>query len=631
MRLKHIYISEYKNLKEFTLDFEGDSFIDVFVGKNGTGKSNLFEALIEIFKHLFEDDYEVNFDFKLKYELEGDDVFVGWKWITSIWIDEEENEVKKITKEQLPDNILIYYSGHNNKITELVETYESNFKKGLKEANEGDTREFIGIGKDYKALLLSVLLMQPNECKAKEFIIKKLGIKTIDNQVKITLKRPYYARKKGYDIDSVQAETRFWKAQGITLKFLDKLNAVKKGVLEKGKVRDEDYNYKANYKDEFIMYLDIVDFQNQFSEASPQDIFRDFDNLKTIEMLNDISIELELLDGSKIGVDKFSDGQFQSVYIYSIMELFKDRNCITLLDEPDAFLHPEWQYDFLKQVFEITEKTSKNINVLMSSHSAVTLIPHNKKSINLFRIIKGDLKCHSVSKSYAIDQLSAKLMKYNEDEQLISIIHSINLKKKPILFTEGSTDPNIIKVAWSKLYETPIPFIPVFAFNCIYLRMLLQDDRILNELNNKNIFGLFDFDEAYNEWNYLKGEVVEDDPYKGLVKDVKGKKSFAIMLPVPEIEEIEKQVIKDKETKETYCHKSRLSIEHLFYGVKELRDNYFENEEIPGGNLIVFKEDKKTAFSEKIVPNIESDHFEVFRPMFEFIKSKIKIESKLSI
>ncbi len=29
--------------REFTLNFDGSSFIDVFVGKNGTGKSNLFE------------------------------------------------------------------------------------------------------------------------------------------------------------------------------------------------------------------------------------------------------------------------------------------------------------------------------------------------------------------------------------------------------------------------------------------------------------------------------------------------------------------------------------------------------------------------------------------------------------
>ena len=46
MRLQHVHISDYKNLKDFTLSFDNDSFLDVFVGKNGTGKSNLFEALI---------------------------------------------------------------------------------------------------------------------------------------------------------------------------------------------------------------------------------------------------------------------------------------------------------------------------------------------------------------------------------------------------------------------------------------------------------------------------------------------------------------------------------------------------------------------------------------------------------
>ena len=54
MRLTSVYISQYKNLRDFSLSFDGGSFIDVFVGKNGTGKSNLFEALIEIFRSMFE-------------------------------------------------------------------------------------------------------------------------------------------------------------------------------------------------------------------------------------------------------------------------------------------------------------------------------------------------------------------------------------------------------------------------------------------------------------------------------------------------------------------------------------------------------------------------------------------------
>ncbi len=54
MRLKSVWISEYKNLRDFTLTFEGESFLDIFVGKNGAGKSSFFEALVEIFRHIYD-------------------------------------------------------------------------------------------------------------------------------------------------------------------------------------------------------------------------------------------------------------------------------------------------------------------------------------------------------------------------------------------------------------------------------------------------------------------------------------------------------------------------------------------------------------------------------------------------
>ncbi|GAB4181211.1 MAG: hypothetical protein Tsb0017_21010 [Geothermobacteraceae bacterium] len=49
MRLTSLYIGQYKNLRDFSLKFDGGSFIDVFVGKNGTGKSRRFEAPSQIF------------------------------------------------------------------------------------------------------------------------------------------------------------------------------------------------------------------------------------------------------------------------------------------------------------------------------------------------------------------------------------------------------------------------------------------------------------------------------------------------------------------------------------------------------------------------------------------------------
>ncbi|TXF90292.1 AAA family ATPase [Neolewinella aurantiaca] len=628
MRLKRLYLSKYKNLNDFALNFTGSSFIDVFVGKNGTGKSNMFEALIEIFRQLYEKDFQVGFDFELEYEIDGSDHFVGWEWIAERYYkteDGERKDIKKVAKEDLPDNVILYYSGHNEKVARLIYAYEEGFKRDLKEANEGDIREFIGIGKDYKALLLSVLLLQPEGCKAKAFIKEKLGIVSIGNEVFISLKRPYYARKKGYEVDRFDQATSFWKAKGITKKFLDQIDGVKRA--EQAKERDEGYKPpkdETSYDDVYQLYLDLEAFQQAFADTNSQELFSQLDNLRTIEMLDDISLNLTLTDGTKSEVDHFSDGQFQSIYIYTIVELFRGKNCLTLLDEPDSFLHPEWQFDFLTQVFEIADDATVDNHVLMSSHSAVTLIPHDSRDVNLFNFVGDGVRCINVPKSYAIEQLSAQMIKYSEDEQIISIINQITIEDKPILFTEGSTDPRILKIAWSKLYSDPIPFHIVFAFGCTYLRLLLIDQQILKELNGQPAFGLFDFDMAYDQWNSLATEeIIENDPYKGLVKKIKAKNSYALLLPVPEIPAIEGQVIKNKSEKTTYLGESKLAIEHLFYGDPQTHE-FFEILSKPGGGQIIsFREKRKTDFSKIIVPKIDAAHFEFFRPMFEFIKSKI--------
>ncbi|WP_419797786.1 MAG: AAA family ATPase [Terasakiella sp.] len=80
----------------------------------------------------------------------------------------------------------------------------------------------------------------------------------------------------------------------------------------------------------------------------------------------------------------FSDGQYQSIYIYALTEIFKniEGGHITLLDEPDAFFHPEWQLQFLAQVAEIASGggDTDNNHILMTSHSAASVAPKSISS-----------------------------------------------------------------------------------------------------------------------------------------------------------------------------------------------------------------------------------------------------------
>ncbi len=618
MRLTSLYIGQYKNLRDFSLNFDGSSFIDVFVGKNGTGKSNLFEALIEIFRHIVEYDRDkatCDFNYRIGFEINGKATEISWNSGT-LTINGKER--KTIGKTSLPDNVLIYYSGHNDTVTNLVEQYEEAFQKRIKRADFDEARFFLGIGPDYKELLLALLLMQPDTSKARQFICRKLGIETVASEVRLVLGRPAYAADSRFDIALNDETDRYWQPEGITKTFLDRLHDcinTTSGSL----VRSEGY-FASD--DRYILYFDITKIRQQFDDLSPQELFRQFDNLKTLGMLAEISIPLKLFGGVDATIAHFSDGQFQSVYIFSIVELFKDRNCITLLDEPDAFLHPEWQFDFLKQIFEITDTATQNNHMLMSSHSAVTLIPHDKKKIKFFDIKKNQANCYDLPKSIAIKKLSADLIRYSEQGTLLSILNTIQIENKPVLFTEGSTDPIILTEAWEKMYEEEIPFIPFYAFSCTYIKQLLTDDRIHAEMGGLPVFALFDFDKAYDQWNGLNGDVTENDPIKGMIKKWADGESYALMLPVPTNHDIQKQVISNAATGQTFGSDSCCEIEHLFYGIDATK-NYYQQEPCVGGTKIVFKSDGvKTDFAKEVVPKLNPACFEVFRPMFEFIKSK---------
>jgi predicted ATP-binding protein involved in virulence len=617
MRLQKVWISEYKNLKNFTLTFDGNSFIDVFVGKNGTGKSNLFEALIEIFRHLYEFDkskYDIPFEYSIKYEIVGTITEISWK---NERLSIDDNERKTIGKTPLPDNVLIYYSGHNTKVTELVKAYEVAFKPKVQWAKPGQTRKFIGIGKEYKQLLLSVLLLQEDTNKARQFICSKLGIAAIDAEAKIVLCRPYFADKK-IVIDEFDQKTHYWGALGSTRFFLDNLLQCIKTAFKHSDIYDSN-------KDQYEFNLNIEKFKNIFNGNSSQEIFRQFDNLKTIEMLKELSIKLTLQDGTQTTTHAFSDGQFQSVYIYSIIELFKDRNCITLLDEPDCFLHPEWQFEFLKQVFEITDATTKNNHVLMSSHSASTIMLLEDSYLNLFEIKDNSVNHSKVCKKSIIDSLSKGFIKYSENESLLRINNAIRMSQKPVLFVEGITDVVILEIAYKKLYgNDDLPVLIQDVFDRGSIKKLLSRGELFENYPGKIFFGLFDFDDAYDDWRDIHGVDQKQTLDKGLCKKLNDKPAFAFILPVPN-NALKDQVWDDQNQVEKVKPNPCFCIEHLFWGVQGM-DAHFKEQIVNGNKKIVLKGDK-VKFAERVVPTLPPQAFEPFRPMFEFINATCTVQT----
>lgn len=619
MRLRSVFVSQYKNLKNFTLDFDGVSFIDVFVGKNGSGKSNLFEALLEIFRHLDQlgrADNDIAFDYGLSYEIEDQAIEIEWK-NGKLRINGDADR-KTLGKTPFPDNVLIYYSGHNTAVAELIEHYQGSFRRRIKGANLDESRRFIGIGPEYKALLLAVVLAQPEASKARRLIAERLGVTTVGTDLLVDLKRPAFAsgRFKELGVESIEAfdpRTHYWGADGITREFLDNLAACIKGEFNHSDVYDQ-----AQERYRIAVNLELL--QQRFNGDAVTEIFRQFDNLKTLGMLADITLPLKLVSGLDANIAHFSDGQFQLVYIYSIVELFKDRNCLALLDEPDAFLHPEWQFDFLKQVFEITDAAGKRCHVLMSSHSAATLCPFEEQQISLFKIENSSVSCCKRSKKDVIHELSDSYIQYSEDESRLLIDNAIRTSSRPILFVEGPSDVSILNTAHKKLFPNEdITVLIQDAFDRGFIRVLLARNEVFATYPDKQLFALFDFDDAYDDWRDLGGAHLVTDIGRGLTRKLDGKNAHTFLLPVPD-NQLRGQVWDEANPIEKIKPRPHYCIEHIFWGVHGMAD-WFRTDEKTG--LIKFKGDKhKVKFAKEVVPTLDAACFEVFRPMFEFIKAK---------
>jgi AAA ATPase domain len=70
MRLLRVYIDGYRNLKNVTVDFDKDSLTTVVIGENGSGKSNLIEAIVEVFRAWdLGCPADISFQYRLEYKI----------------------------------------------------------------------------------------------------------------------------------------------------------------------------------------------------------------------------------------------------------------------------------------------------------------------------------------------------------------------------------------------------------------------------------------------------------------------------------------------------------------------------------------------------------------------------------
>lgn len=149
MQLRTLAIPHFRNLRHlkvpFATELEPVEGVDTsapakyirshaLIGQNGTGKSNLIEALITLFRDV-DLDREAAFDYTLEYEIRGYIVRIEADTAKQkrpyVWVNGKSESQGYLLKsrELLPSHIFAYYSGRNERIEQLFQEHQRRFNQ----------------------------------------------------------------------------------------------------------------------------------------------------------------------------------------------------------------------------------------------------------------------------------------------------------------------------------------------------------------------------------------------------------------------------------------------------------------------------------------------------------------------
>lgn len=382
MRLDRIWIGNFKNLIDVQVDFDESNLTTVLIGQNTTGKSNLVEALVWIFRNLDLEE-EPPFNYQIVYECRGRLVCIDADLKSSkrikILVDGKSisySSFRRHKYQYLPNNVFGYYSGTSKRLESYFGKHREKFYRMLLSGREAPLRRlFYARAIHSQYVLLSFFSFEDED--ALRFLSEYLGIEEF---VKATFvfKQPEWFRRKDKD-------DLFWGARGVVRRFLDDLSSVGLPPIR----REERVAIGfGRAKSEERLHLQVPDLKTLRELAS-----RYKDNVEFFKMLesthlSDLIHEL-VIEVRKIGIDEpinfpeLSEGEQQLLTVLGLLRFTNQEESLFLLDEPDTHLNPAWKLEYMDLLRNVVGE-NKTSHVLVVTHDPLLVGGLRKEQVQIF-------------------------------------------------------------------------------------------------------------------------------------------------------------------------------------------------------------------------------------------------------
>jgi predicted ATPase len=402
VRIDWLEIENFKNLRKFRIDFDESQLTTVLIGQNGTGKSNLFEALVLIFRALDLNE-EPPFGFRMRYLCRGHAV--------EVWT--EETKTSKLTfrfkvgdteyakarfmderSEFLPQHVFAYYSGPSQR---LAGTFEKHLEKFYRASTEGQTDElrrlFLCRGVHSQFVMLAFYAF--NDETSRKVLREHLQVTGLDS-VLFVLKKPHWykkARRSRPAKGAKAGDARFFGARGMVQEFLDHLwDSSLAPLYFEESVRD-DYRTQATKEERLFLFVKdqkaLSDLAKKFGE--PKTFFANLETTDLSDLIREVRIRVK-----REGVDDFltfkelSEGEQQLLAVLGLLKFTKQDESLFLLDEPDTHLNPVWKRNYINLLREVVNLGQES-HLLMATHDPLVVGGLTREEV---RVLVRDDKGH---------------------------------------------------------------------------------------------------------------------------------------------------------------------------------------------------------------------------------------------
>lgn len=445
MKLKTLTIKKYKNLIDFKVDFETGKGLSILIGNNGSGKSNVLEALSGIFANAYSAKPLHKFVYSLTYEIKGKEVKLEQTiYRCQYYVDEKVIAINELIKQELlPTNVIALYSGEDKRWWHNY--YEPFYLKFTRDINAGIgnnlSPKMYYINKYYWDIALLSLIYSTAE-DDKQFLRDIIGRDTVDHIFLFYTQNIERCCKSELLKSFLQSVNLFSEhSKGPNGEPIYLYAMTEKEIFDTYGIRV--FNNFAAMKN-FYMFADAKFLNNKPEEFNYYEK-QLFDYFVQAYMPKDKKVikNIELIYNG-FSAKELSEGEKKLILIRAVLSFVADENSLILFDEPDANIH-EGRKQQLYNLF--IEYCKFDRQIVVATHSPVMAQLAREKELLMLELEEGKSTILTDEKIEKIKRLSGTSWDVIGQGMILK-------SNKPLVVFEGKTDVMYVKRALELLKQT---------------------------------------------------------------------------------------------------------------------------------------------------------------------------------